>query len=363
MIQRIGVLTGGGDCPGLNAVIRAVTRAAILKYGWEVVGFQHAFLELMTSNTPPQPLTLEAIRGILPQGGTILGTTNRADPFRFPVTLPDGTVTRQDQSALLLERLAQHAVDALVMIGGDGTMALAQKLRERGLQIVGVPKTIDNDLSATDYTFGFDSACNIAMEAIDRLHTTAASHDRVMICEVMGRDAGWIALHAGMAGGADVILLPEIPYEVERVAATIRERHARGREFSIVVVAEGAMPAGGDSSFLEDNKSMNRRLMGAGHRLAEALDAKVPQEVRVAVLGHLQRGGSPTHFDRVLGTRFGEEAVALVAASRFGEMVALRGQEIVSCDLLEAIGQPKRVDPAGQLVQSARALGISFGDQ
>ena len=360
--MKIGIVTGGGDCPGLNAVIRAVTRTAIFKHGWEVFGYEHSFLDLLAENRPPRPLTLSSIRGILPQGGTILGTTNRADPFSFPVAQEDGSVKREDRSALLLQRLQEHGVEALVMIGGDGTMNLANKLRKVGLKVVGVPKTIDNDLSATDVTFGFDSACNIAMEALDRLHTTAASHGRVMLCEVMGRDAGWIALHAGIAGGADVILLPEIPYRVEAVVEAVQARAARGSNFTIIVVAEGSKPLGGDVQAIQDTKSVNRRLVGAAHHLAEALDKRLTQEVRVTVLGHQQRGGSPTHFDRVLGTRFGVAAVELMASGGFGRMVSSRGLEIASCDLEEAVHQLRNVPPDGQLVQSARALGICFGD-
>ncbi len=362
-VHKIGVMTGGGDCPGLNAVIRAVTRSAILKYGWEVIGIQGAFLGLLQDGEPNlMPLTLQSIRGILPQGGTILGTTNRAHPFRYPVKQDDGATVYEDRSEFLLQRLQQLEIDALVMIGGDGTMALAQQLVERGIPVVGVPKTIDNDLDATDYTFGFDSACNVAMEAVDRLHTTADSHGRIMLCEVMGRHAGWIALHAGVAGGADVILIPEIPYAIDKIIAKIKERAARGSHFSIIVVAEGAKPAGGDISLAEDNLSLQKRLGGAAERIASQLSPFLESDVRVTVLGHVQRGGSPTHFDRILGTRFGEEAVELIAAGKMGHMVTLRGIEVQDCPIQEAIARPKVVNPESQTMRAARALGISFGD-
>ncbi|MEL6178137.1 MAG: ATP-dependent 6-phosphofructokinase, partial [Myxococcota bacterium] len=296
------------------------------------------------------------------RGGTILGTTNRGKPFGYPVKQADGSIVYEDRSELLLQRLHDLGIDAVVMIGGDGSMAIAQQLREMGVNVVGVPKTIDNDLSVTDYTFGFDTACNIAMEALDRLHTTAYSHDRAMFVEVMGRHAGWIALHAGLAAGADVILMPEIPYRVDSVVTKIRERQAHGITFSIIVVAEGAVPRDGEISMVQDKYTARQRLGGAAHRIADAVCDQIDLEVRVTVLGHIQRGGTPSHFDRVLGTRFGHAAAQLVASGQFGRMVTLHGLEIDHCDIREAIDKPNLVDPEGQMVQAARALDVCVGD-
>ncbi|RMG19484.1 MAG: ATP-dependent 6-phosphofructokinase [Deltaproteobacteria bacterium] len=350
MSRIIGVLTGGGDCPGLNAVIRAVVKRATRDFGWTVVGVEDGFLGLMEREARTRPLTPRDVVGLLPKGGTILGTSNRANPFSGP----DG----KDQS----ERVARHVeslgLDALVCVGGDGTQTIAHRLYERyGVPVVGVPKTIDNDVAATDYTFGFDSARACATIAVDRLHSTAESHDRVMLLEVMGRDAGFIALHAGLAGGADVILLPEIPYDVAAVADAIRRRKARGRSFSVVVVAEGSRPLGGEKVYQAAG-----RLGGIAHHLAEALQAHIDLECRVTVLGHLQRGGSPTPFDRLLATRFGAAALDLVAEERFDQMVALSGNAIVAVSLEEAIGRPRRVDPQGELCRTARSLGICLGE-
>lgn len=361
--MRIGISTGGGDCPGLNAVIRAAVHTAVGELGWEVVGIEDGLKGLM------QPRKLVAlspsrVRGILPRGGTILGSTNRGNPFRFPVEQPDGSVVETDISGEVMERIADIGLDAVIFVGGDGTQAIAQGFRERGLNVVGVPKTIDNDLNATDYTFGFDTAVNIAMEALDRLHTTAESHDRVMLLEVMGRDAGWIALHAGMAGGADVILIPEIPYRLESVLEKLESRSRSGTSFSIIVVAEGARPAEGDVSLAESASAGTvRRYGGAAERLADDLRARADLDVRATVLGHIQRGGTPTHFDRMLGTRFGVHAIRVAAEERFGRMVNIRGTTVGDVDLLEAIGEMKLVDPAGQLVAAARSVGVSFGDE
>lgn len=361
-VKRIAIVTGGGDCPGLNAVIRAATTTAIREHGIDVVGIEDGFLGLVEPRVRLMPLDLERVRDILPKGGTILGTTNRGKPFGYPVKQADGSVIYEDRSKLMLQRLEDLGIDAIVMIGGDGTMAIAQRLREMGVQVVGVPKTIDNDLSVTDYTFGFDTACNIAMEALDRLHTTAYSHDRAMFVEVMGRHAGWIAMHAGLAAGADVILLPEIPYRVDSVVAKIRERQARGVTFSIIVVAEGAVPQDGEISMMQDKYTSRQRLGGAAHRIADAVCDQIDLEVRVTVLGHIQRGGTPSHFDRVLGTRFGHAAAQLVADGKFGRMVTLSGLEVRDCDIQDAINKPNLVDPNGQMVQAARALGVCMGD-
>ncbi|TVR04790.1 MAG: ATP-dependent 6-phosphofructokinase [Deltaproteobacteria bacterium] len=360
--MRVGISTGGGDCPGLNAVIRAAVHTAVSSHGWEVVGIEDGLQGLLQ---PRKLVSLSParVRGILPLGGTILGSTNRGNPFSYPVEQPDGSVVATDLSPRVMDRIRDIGLDAMLFVGGDGTQAIAQGFRERGLDVVGIPKTIDNDLDATDYTFGFDTAVNIAMEALDRLHTTAESHDRVMVLEVMGRDAGWIALHAGMAGGADVILLPEIPYHLDAVLGKIAARRRSGTNFSLVVIAEGAAPADGDVALAEGARiGQARRYGGAAERLVEQLREAGEEDVRATVLGHIQRGGTPTHFDRMLGTRFGVHAIGLVAEGRFGRMVNIRGTTIGDVDLREAIGELKRVDPDGQLVAAARSVGISFGD-
>lgn len=358
-VRRIGVLTGGGDCPGLNAVIRAVVKTAVGHYGWEVLGIEDGFEGLIKEDRV-RPLSTESVRGILPLGGTILGTTNRGNPFAYRVR-KDGEVAVVDLSGRVVERVRELGLDALVVIGGDGSLSIANDFWKLGLPVVGIPKTIDNDLSATDVTFGYDTAVTTATEAIDKLHTTAESHHRVMVIEVMGRQAGWIALEAGMAGGADIILIPELPFRVESVVRSIQRRDAIGRRFSIVVVAEGAAPAGGQPLTLGDPNAP-ARLGGIGTWLANELSRRVEHEVRSLVLGHLQRGGSPTPQDRNLGTRFGVEAVRLVERGGFGRMVALHGTEIVDVSLDEAVGVLKRVPPDGSLVRTARCLGIGLGD-
>ena len=360
-IRRIAVSTGGGDCPGLNAVIRAVVKTAIGVYGWEVLGIETGFDGLLgRGGARVRPLTYESVRGILPQGGTILGTSNRGNPFAVPRE-GGGTV---DRSAEVIERLRDLGVDAIVTIGGDGSMRIAQQLQDLGVRLVGVPKTIDNDLDATDVTFGFDSALHVATEAIDRLHSTAESHHRVFVVEVMGRNAGWIGLEAGMAGGADVILIPEIPYRIEEVSRAVVQRARRGSKFSIVVVAEGAQLEDVGQVYQEDHGGSRggpRRLGGICNYLAEDIAEATGAETRATVLGHLQRGGSPSPFDRVLGTRFGAAAAHLVARGGFGRMVALRGTDIVDVAIEQAIARPKVVDPNGEVVQAARSVGISFG--
>ncbi len=365
-IKRVGISTGGGDCPGLNAVIRAVYNTATLVHGWEVFGIEDGLEGLIDldycSPDGNRMLTRRDMRGVISQGGTILGTSNRSDPFRYAVRTDDGTVVEEDVSARVLANAEKVGLDAVIMIGGDGTMAIADRLTSLGLPAVGVPKTIDNDLGATDYTFGFDTAVNIAVEALDRLKTTAASHDRVMIVEVMGRHAGFIALHAGIAGDADVILLPEMPYEADAIVRKIEERRARGLVYTMIVVAEGAHPHDKDVATLgAREKGAAVRLGGVGHQLGAVLDDRLEQEVRVVVLGHLQRGGSPTARDRILGTRYGVEAMNLVAAGTFARMVALRGVNIVSVPIKEAVGSVKRVNLDGEMVRQARATGVSFG--
>ena len=352
-MTRIGILTGGGDCPGLNAVIRAAVRTLIRDHGIEAVGIQLGFEGLLTKATAP--LNLETIRGILPKGGTLLRTTNRGNPFEYPV----GEGRCEDRSDQAIDNIRELGIDGIIAIGGDGTLRIAQKLCEKGIPMVAVPKTIDNDLAATDYTFGFHTAVAVATDAVDRLHSTAESHDRVMILEVMGRNAGWIALYAGLAGGADIILIPEMPYHPATIANMIRDRQAEGAKFDIVVVAEGAKRLGGEEAYLD---KATRRLGGIAYQVAEDIQQSIDLEIRVTVLGHIQRGGSPIAFDRILASRFGKAAADLVAEKKFGRMVAVRADEIVSVPIVDAVSRPKYVDPDGQLVATARSLGISFGD-
>ena len=364
-IKRVAVSTGGGDCPGLNAVIRGLVKTGIMTYGWELIGIEDGLVGLMVPNKLTD-LTLSSVRGILPRGGTILGTTNKGNPFSYPV-LEDGVIVETDISDSIVERLNKLSVDCLALIGGDGTMAIAQKFADKGVPVVGIPKTIDNDLAATDYTFGFDTAVNIAMEGLDRLQTTAESHDRVIIMEVMGRHAGHIALTAGVAGGAHAILVPEIPYCVDAVLERVRQRNRAGSTYSIIVVAEGAKPAGGEVSLISKGGGGSvARLGGAGHRLAHELGERAPElEIRVAVLGHIQRGGSPSCFDRALGSRFGVAAAHLINREGFGRMVCLKGLAIEDVEIEQAIAEIRGVDtesPNG-LVATARSLGITMGDE
>jgi ATP-dependent phosphofructokinase / diphosphate-dependent phosphofructokinase len=359
--KRIGILTGGGDCPGLNAVIRAVTKHAILAHGWDVVGIEDGFAGLVERRW--RPLEASHVRGLLTRGGTILGSSNRANPFRYPVQVGGGREEIRDLSDLAIDHFNELGLEALVAVGGDGTMSMAMQLNEKGARIVGVPKTIDNDLAATDYTFGYQTAVEIATEALDRLHTTAESHDRVILCEVMGRYAGWIAMAAGLAGGADVILIPELPYRVERVVQAIQGRKRKGIPFSIIVVAEGARPQGGDLAVARKaDPTQQERLGGAADRLAHELLRHVSEhDVRVTVLGHIQRGGTPSAFDRLLGTRYGTAAVDLVAGGGIGRMVALRGNKIESVTMAEACGRLKLVEPDGELACVARNTGVELG--
>jgi len=356
------VVNGGGDCPGLNAVIRAVVKTAILRYGWEVWGSEDSFDGLIKPGKLI-PMTLETVRGILPRGGTILGTTNRGNPFRYPERNERGEIVFQDYSERVIQKVKEMNLDAMVLIGGDGTLTIGQRFCERGLPIVGVPKTIDQDLLATETTFGFDTALKTVTESLDMIHTTAESHERVMVIEVMGRNAGWIALEAGIAGGADIILIPEIPFRVEKLVEKIEARRVAGRPFSIVVVSEGATPVGGSQIYREKGiEDPFGKLGGIGAIVAGMLGSRVQLETRVVVLGHLQRGGSPTAFDRLLGTRFGVAAVDLIAKNQFGRMVALDDQKITSVTIAEAIARQRLVNPQGEIVQAARAIGICFGD-
>lgn len=358
--QRIGVLTGGGDCPGLNAVIRAVVLSAI-GHGWEILGIEDGFDGLLHDRM--RPLRRDDVRGILTHGGTILGTTNRGNPFAWPVER-DGRTEAIDASRMVLGRLEALNLDALVVIGGDGTMRIAHRLHEMGAAVIGIPKTIDNDIAATDVTFGFDTARETATEAIDKLHSTAESHHRVMVLETMGRNAGWIALESGLAGGANSVLIPEIPFRLEAVVRTIDDRAGRGRPFSIVVVAEGAHPVGGAQVYQDEGAPGKLpRLGGIAVQVANALAEATGRETRCTVLGHLQRGGSPTPFDRLLATRFGVMAVECAAEGRAGRMVALRGTTVVDVPIGEALAEPKRVAADGELVRAARELAISMGDE
>ncbi|MGN6781427.1 MAG: 6-phosphofructokinase [Marmoricola sp.] len=332
--MQVGVLTGGGDCPGLNAVIRAVVRKGVKDHGFDFVGFRDGWRGPLEGVTTP--LGIEQVRGILPRGGTILGSS-RTNPFAV-----DGGVER------IKDNLASLRVDALIAIGGEDTLGVATKLHDLGVSVVGVPKTIDNDLNATDFTFGFDTAVNIAMEAIDRLHTTAESHHRVLVIEVMGRHAGWIALHAGIAGGANVVLIPEQPFDIAEVCAHVEERF-KSQYAPIVVVSEGAVPADGTGMTLQSGEKDafgHVRLGGIGDRLAAEIEQRTGKESRAVVLGHVQRGGTPTAFDRWLATRFGLHAVDAVADGDFGTMMALRGTDIVRVPLAEGTGELKLVDPA-----------------
>jgi ATP-dependent phosphofructokinase / diphosphate-dependent phosphofructokinase len=354
--RKIGVLTGGGDAPGLNAVIRAVVKAGC-NAGMEVIGLEDSFDGLL-DRSRTRTLTPHDVTGILRLGGTILGTTNRGNPFEYPTE-----AGKADYSDRVVETFGQMGLDALVVIGGDGTLAIAHQFYLKGIPVVGVPKTIDNDIVGTTSCFGFDTAVSFAADAIDRLHTTAQSHKRIMVVEVMGRYAGWIALHAGMAGGADVILVPEIPYDIEKVAAHVRRRDEWGANFSIVVVAEGARPIGGAMTVrTAATPGVVERLGGIGEQLTAALQQMTGKESRSVVLGHLQRGGSPTSFDRVLATRFGAKAVELVRRGVFGRMVANNPPDIVHIPLADVVGRCKTVPLDYDLLTAARAIGVSLGD-
>jgi 6-phosphofructokinase 1 len=354
-IRRIGVLTGGGDAPGLNAVIRAVVKTAEIEYGWKVVGIEDGFEGLLT---PPRitNLGLEQVRGLLPRGGTILGSTNKG---HFSTMIVDG-VPQRDPAPYkeVAQNMRRLGLDALVVIGGEGSQGIASEFAKYGIRAVGVPKTIDNDLYGSDRTFGFDTALFVSTEAIDRLHTTAASHDRVMVLEVMGRHAGWIALHSGVGGGADIILIPEIPFTMEAVASKVLARDYQGSRFSIIVAAEGAMLAGGHELYVEEG-----RLGGIGQYVANEVVRLTGKDARVVVLGHLQRGGAPTPYDRVLATRFGCAAVRELAKGTYGQIVVLKGAEITTISMAEAAGKVKRVPLDSEQIDTARSLGISFGDE
>jgi 6-phosphofructokinase 1 len=364
-IRRVAISTGGGDAPGLNAVIFAATLAAHAR-GWEVVGVRDGFNGLLSPERYPDggliDLSREKVRGILGDGGTILGTTNRGNPTRFPVRQPDGSYLEVDRTTELLGRFAVTEIDALISIGGDGSLGIANHLHEHGLRVIGVPKTIDNDLDQTDVTFGFDTAVSFATECIDRLFSTASSHGRVLVVEVMGRYAGWIALSAGMASGVHAILIPEIPYDIDVVADLVREREARGAKFSIVVVAEGAAPAGGERSVIGKSIGQAERLGGIGARVATELEERTGKEARTVVLGHLLRGGSPTAFDRLLGLRLGAAAVRALEEGQHGMMVALDPPHVKYVPLAEATHRMRCVPLDSDILLAARDLGITFGE-
>jgi phosphofructokinase-like protein len=361
-LKRIGILTGGGDCPGLNAVIRAVAKAA-LGGGLEVVGIEDGYLGLIENRL--RVLGNKDVSGILTVGGTILGASNKANPANYAVRGPDGTWVMRDVRDQVVKHCHAARLDALVIIGGDGTMGGAADLVARGLKIVGVPKTIDNDLWATDTTFGHDTAVATASDALDKVHTTASSHHRVMVVELMGRYAGWIALHAGIASGADVILIPEIPFHLEHVIDKCRHRHKVGKGFTIVAVAEGAAPAGGHQFVdrVDPTSPDPIRLGGVGKYVAEQIEQTAGLESRSIVLGHIQRGGTPTAHDRILATRFGYHAFHLLTSAQFGRMVVLRGARIDSVPIADVAGKVRTVPVDHPLIAAARAVGTSFGDR
>jgi ATP-dependent phosphofructokinase / diphosphate-dependent phosphofructokinase len=359
--MRLGLSTGGGDAPGLNAVIRTAVLTA-LDRGWDVVGIRKGYAGLM-GDDEVVPLTRESVRGIGHLGGTILRTTNRGNPFHYHRTRPDGTTEEVDRSDEVIANARALGIDAIISIGGDGSLAIAQQLCDKGMRIVGVPKTIDNDVSGTISTFGFDTAVNTAIDAIDKLHTTAESHDRVIVMEVMGRGAGFIALHSGLASSADVILIPEIPFDIDKVCEKVRARDRMGRYFSIIVASEGAHPVGGVASLIGASRAGEMpRLGGVASAIAREIQERTGKETRSLVLGHLQRGGMPTAYDRLLAARFGGAAVRAVADGAWGQMVALQSPRIVTIPIREALRQPKRVDLTSDVMMTARATGISFGD-
>ena len=360
-VKNVGILTGGGDCPGLNAVIRAVVKTAINKYDVDVYGFKDGFHGIIKNQYIK--LDSRSVSGILTHGGTILGTSNTANPFDHKY-LHDGKEVSGDVSDRVLENYLDLKLDCLICIGGDGTLNIADRLQKKGLNVIGVPKTIDNDLSATEVTFGFNSAVETCTEAIDKIHSTAQSHHRVMLIEVMGRYAGWIAISSGVAGGGDIILIPEIPYSIDEVIEKIRERNKAGKRFSIIVVAEGAKEKGGEiviKKVVKDSPDPIR-LGGIGNQIADKISEKTGIETRVTVLGHLQRGGTPTAYDRIIATKFGHSAIVAAAQGKFGVMVSLKGEDVILVPLSSAIEKMKAVPLDSQIVRAARDIGICLGD-
>lgn len=363
--KKILVLTGGGDCPGLNAVIRAIVKRAESEKGWQVIGSMEAFNGVLREPMELLELNSNSTAGIHVKGGTILKTTNKGNPLNFPRQEKDGSWSNIDRSDELLEKINKLGVEAVISIGGDGSSRISQALFERGLNIVGVPKTIDNDLSATDYTFGFRTAVQIATDSFDKLVTTAESHHRVMIMEVMGRHAGWIALHTAIAGGAEVCLIPEIPYDIEKVVNKVNSRYNRGKGFANIVIAEGAKPKEGKVFQFESDELgyENKRLGGVAYKLSMQLkESGCMADIREAVLGHTQRGGTPIAFDRILATLFGVRAFEMVLEKKYGQMVAYRNNDICTVSLLEATREYNFVNENGYLVKAARGIGIAFGD-
>ncbi|MBS1491801.1 MAG: ATP-dependent 6-phosphofructokinase [Bacteroidetes bacterium] len=363
-MKKILILTGGGDCPGLNAVIRGIAKRARKEKNWEVYGSIEAFNGVLNEPQEIVKLTSKRTAGIHVRGGTILKTTNKSNPIKFPITQPDGSVKFIDRSDELVEKLKKLDFDAVINIGGDGSQKISKVLYQKGIPVIGVPKTIDNDLSATDMTFGFQTAVQIATDSFDKLVTTAESHHRVMIMEVMGRDAGWIAAHTAIAGGAEICLIPEIPYHIHKLVERIQNRYVKGRGFVNIVIAEGAKPKEGTiTSTAGEKGSEHVRLGGVAYQLSKQLkDAGCKAEIRETVLGHVQRGGTPSAFDRVLASVFGVKAFELVLEKNFGRMVALKNNQVVSVTLEEATREPNFVNPNSYLVQAAKGLGISFGD-
>lgn len=361
-MKKVGILTGGGDCPGLNCVIRAVAKTAINDFNWQVTGIEDGFEGLVRNKM--RTLGYNDVSGILTQGGTILGTSNRADPFSFIHKNKNEAVTRTDRSDEAVQHFKNAGLDVLVCIGGDGTMSIAHKLMKKGIPIVGVPKTIDNDLYRTDVTFGFDSAVQIISDAIDRLHSTAQSHHRTMVIETMGRYAGWLALCGGISGGGDIILIPEIPFDLQKISEVVRKRNQRGKRFSIIVVSEGVKKPSGEYQvkLRDDSSSDPVRLGGIGVWIARQIEALTDISSRATILGHLQRGGTPTAYDRILATRFGRKAMRLAAEGHFGMLVGLDGNEIKTIPIEEVSNRQRLVSPDDELVQVARSIGTSFGD-
>ncbi|MFQ5450937.1 MAG: 6-phosphofructokinase [Nitrospinaceae bacterium] len=361
-LKRVGILTGGGDCSGLNAVIRAVTRAATVNHGARVIGIEQGYDGLIFDRH--QELTIDNTRDILPLGGTVLGTTNKGNPFAYREFNEKGTIEEHDYSGRVMDCFKRLELDCLFVVGGDGSLQIAHKFYKKGLPVIGIPKTIDNDLEGTDYTFGFQTAVQVACDALDRLQTTGRSHQRVMILEVMGRSVGWIALESGIAGGAHIILIPEIPYKLDKVMEKIKQRVADGNPYSIIVVAEGSREEGGSEIILESASTRLQGMVqygGVGNHLAREISREIDLEVRCTILGHTQRGGTPNSFDRVLGTRLGAAAVEAAAEGKFGNMVALKTPRIGLVPMESLDGIVRKIPPNSQLIQCAEAVGISLG--
>lgn len=365
MKKRLLITTGGGDCPGLNAVLRAIVKRAYQEQGWEVLGSIDAFNGILDDPVQLIDLNPETVAGIHVKGGTIIGTTNRGGPFNWPIKIDEGVWSTQDRSLELIQRLKDHNISSVINIGGDGSQRISQQLFEIGCPIIGVPKTIDNDLSQTDFTFGFQTAVDVATDAVDKLVSTAASHHRLLILEVMGRYAGWIALHAAIAGGAEVCLIPEIPYDIYRVREALDLRLDAGKKFAIVVVAEGARPKDGDMTYEESETpgAMRIKLGGAGLRLSRELkEAGVKMEIRETILGHLQRGGRPNAFDRILASMMGVKAFEMVLNQQWGQMVSYRHPNVVAVPIRDAVRKYNLIDTSSDLVKTARGVGIALGD-